>query len=58
VSTDKLGNVAIRIQAKPGAKQNAITGTALESMSVHDAGTIILCFKKLSHIMYNFIIIF
>jgi hypothetical protein len=29
VSADKLGNIVIRIQAKPGAKQNAVTGLSL-----------------------------
>jgi hypothetical protein len=43
VSTDKFGNVVIRIQAKPGAKQNAITGITLYSfVSVHNPETIIL----------------
>lgn len=29
VAADKLGNIVIRIQAKPGAKQNAVTGLSL-----------------------------
>jgi hypothetical protein len=44
VSTDKVGNVVIRIQAKPGAKQNAITGTSFQNKSVHAPETIVLCF--------------
>ncbi|XP_021914747.1 UPF0235 protein C15orf40 homolog isoform X2 [Zootermopsis nevadensis] len=34
VSTDKLGNVIIRIQAKPGAKQSNITDIGSEAVSV------------------------
>lgn len=30
VTADKLGNIVIRIQAKPGAKQNAVTGLSLQ----------------------------
>jgi len=31
VTADKLGNIVIRIQAKPGAKQNAVTGLSLQN---------------------------
>jgi hypothetical protein len=31
VAADKLGNIVIRIQAKPGAKQNAVTGLSLQN---------------------------
>ncbi|XP_023712182.1 UPF0235 protein C15orf40 homolog, partial [Cryptotermes secundus] len=34
VSTDKVGNVVIRIQAKPGAKQNAVTEIGTEAVGV------------------------
>jgi hypothetical protein len=42
VSTDKAGNIVIRIQAKPGAKQNAVTGTSLWNKSVHATETVFL----------------
>jgi hypothetical protein len=44
VSADKLGNIVIRIQAKPGAKQNAVTGLSLQN-TVHA-----LCFRMWCHI--------
>lgn len=34
VSADKLGNIVIRIQAKPGAKQNAVTDIGSEAVGV------------------------
>jgi uncharacterized protein (TIGR00251 family) len=34
VTADKLGNIVIRIQAKPGAKQNAVTDIGNEAVGV------------------------
>ncbi|GFG33804.1 hypothetical protein Cfor_03504 [Coptotermes formosanus] len=34
VSADKVGNIVIRIQAKPGAKQNAVTDVGSEAVGV------------------------
>jgi hypothetical protein len=31
VTADKFGSIVIRIQAKPGAKQNAVTGLSLQN---------------------------
>jgi hypothetical protein len=57
VSADKLGNIVIKIQAKPGAKQNAITGVSRQEHKVHGPQTIVLCVKELSYTMHSLSVI-
>jgi len=45
VTADKLGNIVIRIQAKPGAKQNAVTGLSLQYI-VHPLSSGIWCHTR------------